>query len=206
MGEVDSKTEKIIHKIGEDTEAKAKAIINEAEGKARAIISEAERKTAEIRSGIVGRGEREAEQERQRILANAKLRERKAKLDAKEEVIKEAFTLAEEKLKGATSGKEYQAVLKSFLQEAVASLEGGSLVVLGRKEDARVLGEILPAIAKESGANLKLSAETVNTSGGVIVKTEDGRVEVNNTFETRLARLRDDLRPAVSKILFEEHA
>lgn len=203
MGEVDSKVEKIIHRIEEDTEAKAKALTREAEGKARAIISEAEGKAAETRSGILGRGEREAEQERQRILANAKLRERKAKLDAKEEVIKEAFSLAEEKLKEATSGKEYQAVLKNLLQEAVASLGSGTLVVMGRKEDAKHLKEVLPAVAKESGANLKLSNETINAAGGVIVKTEDGRVEVNNTFETRLARLRDDLRPAVSKILFE---
>ncbi|MBI4344387.1 MAG: hypothetical protein HY555_02250 [Euryarchaeota archaeon] len=202
MGEVDSKVEKIIHRIEEDTEAKAKALTREAEGKARAIISEAEGKAAETRSGIVGRGEREAEQERQRILANAKLRERKAKLDAKEEVIKEAFGLAEEKLKEAASGKEYQAVLKNLLQEAVASLGSGSLVVMGRKEDAKHLKEVLPAVAK----GLKLSNETISAAGGVIVKTEDGRVEVNNTFETRLARLRDDLRPAVSKILFEGSA
>lgn len=203
MGEVDSKVEKIIHRIEEDTEAKARALTKEAEGKARAIISEAEGKAAETRSGIVGRGEREAEQERQRILANAKLRERKAKLDAKEEVITAAFSLAEEKLKEAASGKEYQAALKNLLQEAVASLGSGSLVVMGRKEDAKHLKEVLPAVAKESRASLKLSNETISAAGGVIVKTEDGRVEVNNTFETRLARLRDDLRPAVSKILFE---
>ena len=206
MGEVDSKVEKIIHRIEEDTEAKAKALTKEAEGKARATISEAEGKAAETRSGIVGRGEREAEQERQRILANAKLRERKAKLDAKEAVIKEAFSLAEEKLKEAASGKEYQAVLKNLLQEAVASLGSGTLVVMGRKEDAKHLKEILPAVAKGSGVAMKLSSETINAAGGVVVKTEDGRVEVNNTFETRLARLRDDLRPAVSKILFEGSA
>ena len=43
----------------------------------------------------------------------------------------------------------------------------------------------------------------INTIGGVIVKTKNGEIEVNNTIESRLLRFKKTLRSEVAKILFK---
>ncbi len=45
--------------------------------------------------------------------------------------------------------------------------------------------------------------DNINTIGGVIVKTKNGEIEVNNTIETRLLRYKKTLRSEVAKILFK---
>ncbi|HMK32735.1 MAG TPA: V-type ATP synthase subunit E family protein, partial [Nitrosopumilaceae archaeon] len=67
-----------------------------------------------------------------------------------------------------------------------------------------VLNSIAEEVFKETGndTTLKLGG-TIDTIGGVNIKTEDGNVEVNNTIEARMERFRSLLRIEVAKILFE---
>ena len=45
--------------------------------------------------------------------------------------------------------------------------------------------------------------DNINIIGGVIVKTKNGEIEINNTIETRLLRFKKTLRSEVAKILFK---
>ena len=44
--------------------------------------------------------------------------------------------------------------------------------------------------------------ETVDTMGGVIVETEDGRIRIDNTFEARMERFEGEIRSTIAKVLF----
>jgi len=49
---------------------------------------------------------------------------------------------------------------------------------------------------------LSPSGERIKSAGGVIVRGKDGKIEVNNTFEQRMARFSTGLREDIVKTLF----
>jgi len=197
------KVEKIIAKIEEDAKAEADKIISEAKAQAEEIRKEAEAKAKAKREEILSRGRREAEQERARIVANAKLKARKAVLDAREEVIKEAFSKAQEALAKIAKEERYPEILKKLVLEAVDTI-GADVEVLARKEDKKIFTKaFLKEIEKEAKVKVTLAKETISSIGGVVVRSKDGRSEVDNTFETRLERISSELRRKVAKVLFK---
>lgn len=200
MGNIDKITEKIV--AGSNVEVDN--ILKEAKSRADEIISEAEKKAEALKAEIVARGERDAEREKQRIIANAKLQSRKLRLDAKEDVIKQTFKLAEDKLREIGSGEQYSSVLAALIKEAQAVI-GDDVEILTRKDDLKVLSaEYLKKLSEDTKAHIELSSKNIDTIGGAIVRAKDGSSEVNNTIEMRMERMRGDLRPKVAKALFTE--
>lgn len=200
MGEIDKITEKIAAGSKEEVDG----IKKEAKSQAKEITSEAEKKAEELKAEIVDIGKRDAEREKQRIVANAKLQARKLRLDAKEDVIKEAFKAAEDNLKKISSGKEYSSVLASLIKEAHAVVRGDVEVIV-RGDDSKVLtSEYIQKLSADTKSRIELSSATIDTIGGAIVKAKDGKTEVNNTIEMRMERMRGDIRPKVAKALFVE--
>jgi V/A-type H+-transporting ATPase subunit E len=152
----------------------------------------------------VANGERDAEREKQRIVANAKLQARKLKLDAKEDVIKEAFKTAEDKLKEIGSTAQYSSVLAALIKEAHTVVRG-DIEVIARKDDSKVLTTgYLKKLSADTKSHIELASSSIDTIGGVIVKAKDGKTEVNNTVEMRMERMRGDIRPEVASALFAD--
>ena len=198
MGDVD----KITEKIAAGSKGEIDAIKKEAKGKAKEITSEAEKKAEELKAGIVEVGKRDAEREKQRIVANAKLQARKIRLDAKEDVIKEAFKMAEDKLKKISSSAEYSSVLESLIKEAQAVVRG-DVEIIARKDDSKVLtSAYISKLSEDTKSKIELSSANIDTIGGAIVKAKDGKTEVDNTIEMRMERMKGDIRPRVAKALF----
>lgn len=189
----------IIEKIKEDTEKEVKAVLEEARSKADGIIKEAQSRAKGEEEEILRRGAREAELVKQRIIADAKLKARKQKLNVKEAAIQAAFGEAEKELRKFGSTAEYPSVLKKIIKEAVNSIGSEDMEIITNKADRKIVTQdFLKSLSK---FNIALSPQTIETSGGVIVRAKN--TEVDNTFETRMARMRDNLRTKVAKILFE---
>ncbi len=198
MGNVD----KITEKISAGSRGEIDAVKKEAKAQAKEITAEAERKGEALKAEIVERGKRDAEREKQRIVANAKLQARKLGLDAKEDVIKEAFSGAEGKLRKISSGAEYSSVLAALIKEAQAVVSG-DVEVIARKDDSKVLtSDFIQKLSADTNSKIELSADTIDTLGGAIVKAKDGKTEVNNTIEMRMERMKGDIRPKVARALF----
>lgn len=193
---------KIIGKIEEDADKEAKGVLGEARGKAEEIIKEAQTKAREEEEEIIQKGRREAELVKQRIIADAKLRARKQKLDLKEAAIEAAFSEAERELQKLPPTSKYPFILLRIIKEAVASI-GTDIEILASKADRKLLNQnSLKTLSNELGVNVALAPQTIETYGGAVVRTKDGKIEVDNTFETRMSRMRDSLRSEVAKILF----
>ena len=194
----------ITEKIAAESEQEIKGILKEAKSKADEIIGEAEKKAEALKAEIVANGERDAERERQRVVANAKLQARKSKLDAKEDVIREAFKTAENQLKEIGASAQYSSVLEALIKEAHAVVRG-DIEVIARKDDSKVLTpEFLKKLSEDTKSRVELASSSIATIGGVIVKAKDGKTEVNNTVEMRMERMRGDIRPKVASALFAE--
>jgi V/A-type H+-transporting ATPase subunit E len=194
--------ERIIERIREDAATEADAIVAEAEKEAEGILKEAKEKAEERRKEILSKGEKEAELLRQRIVANAKLQARKSGLDAKEKLIQATFSEAEKELSKVASTEDYREILRRLIAEGVSSV-GEAAEVIAREEDKGLISKgLLKDLGKQFGVEITLAPESIESMGGVIVRSKTGRVEVNNTFETRMLRMQDELRSKIAKILF----
>jgi len=204
---VEENVEKIISKIMDSAKAQADEITAEAKDKANKIIEDANARAAEIRKNIEADGNRKAEQEKKRIIADATIKAKRKKLDAKEEVIARAFEMAWAELEKVDKDK-YETFLVKTAKDSCVDLGGGQIEILVRPEDKGVLegklGEISREVASATGKDttITLSSETIDEPG-LVAKTDNGRVEVSNTFKARMDRMRSDLRTQVAKVLFQ---
>jgi V/A-type H+-transporting ATPase subunit E len=200
-----AKASKITSRIEEDSEVEAQEILRDVQAKADEIIAKTKAQAKSVEDEIIQKGRHDAELINQRIIANAKLQAKKHGLDVKEEIIQNAFDEAEKRLEKITLSKEYPNILKSIIAEGVESIGGDDVEVVVRKEDVKLVNKaFLKELRKKLSVNITLSEDSIKSLGGAIIRTRDGTIVVNNTFETRMRRMRDELRSKVAKILFEE--
>ncbi|MFQ6050298.1 MAG: V-type ATP synthase subunit E [Candidatus Hydrothermarchaeota archaeon] len=207
--------EKIVEKISQETDEKVRSILNDARSKAEKILARAKMQSERKKADIVEKGEREAFLEKQRIIADARIKTRKMKWDAGEEIINKAFESSKKRIneirsKGRYGGSDYSEILKRLIKEAGLNIGGGDLIVSATKEDAKfiekgLLDDVAKEIEKETKVktSITLSEDNISGLGGVIVKTKDRKMEVDNTYEERIRRQTEALRAEVHRILFE---
>ncbi len=187
----------ILEKIREDSEKEVERIIGEAKKKSEEIIKKSEKDGKKRYEELIIQGKKNAELEKQRIIANARLQAKKLILETKESIIEKTFSLAEKKLRDIVSSDEYESILRKLIEEAISSIPDKQLQILCDERDRELLRKIIKEFPR-----VELSEENISTIGGIIVKSKDGRIQVDNTFETRIERMKNDLRVKVARILF----
>ena len=193
-------------------------ILKNAKIEADKILKDANEQTKEI----LQRGQDAAEKEKNSILeteskkvteiekqqiASINLQARKEILQKKEDEIKIAFGLAETELRNFHKKAAYAKVLEALIIEGGTAIAGGAISIKTRKGDApkiKDLTSIAKAITKACGnkCTLKISKETIDAMGGVILQTEDETITIENTFEARLEQKYRIIRTEVAKTLF----
>lgn len=193
-------------------------IVSNAKLEAKQVLNESKKQVKEI----LQRGKNAAEKEKMTILENESkkivelekqqvasinLQARREILQKKEEEIKKVFDQAQVELKNFTKKAEYPKALEGLIIEAGAALDGGNLVILTRKEDktkVKDLAGLSKSITKICGnkCSLKISKESVNAIGGIVIQTEDESIKIENTFEARLEQKFRMIRSEVAKKLF----
>ena len=200
-----SGTDKIVSSIMSEAQGKADVIIQDANAKVSAIQANAE-KTAEIeKTKILENGKKQSDMRYQQIISEAKMNARRAKLDAKEDVIDAAFNQAtgELKEKAAEGGAEYKDSLSKMIKEAADEIGGDDLIIQLNEADTNALKSELSSDTFElEGVKFQLG-EPIDVIGGAILKTSNGDIEVNNTIEARLERFKSILRSEVANVLFK---
>lgn len=177
------------------------SIIDQAHDQADAILSKADeevRKIDEETEVLVKKKkmqiEKSLEQERdiqvRKMDAEIHLLETQERLVCKQEQIDLAFEEAWQRISkmGSTERKKY---LQTRESQARAAL-GNNIVILCAKPDAKLM--------KSSGK----SRETIDSAGGFIARSKDGKVELDCTFERRLEEVRQKLTPEIARFLFEQ--
>jgi len=206
---MDPGVDKIVSSIISEAKENANKIISEAEKKARSIIEDGEKRAAIEKEKILERARKQARMQYRQLISEAKMKARWAEMEAREEIITEAFKKAEEELQKITSSKDekYIQSLENIIKEAAAEIGKGELIVHVKEDDKgkiRDLDSIAEDVKSATGKDISLElGEPIQTIGGAIVKTKDGRIEVNNTIEARFSRFEKFLRSEVVKILLD---
>ncbi|KAL2122076.1 hypothetical protein VTJ04DRAFT_2531 [Mycothermus thermophilus] len=133
-------------------------------------------------------------------------------LGARQELLDDIFTTAESRLSEPTKDAEkYQEVLKGLLVEGFVAMNEPELQIRARKQDYEVVKKVIEVAAEEyknkSGSEVKAKIDEENdlpegSAGGVIIVGGNGKIEIDNTFEARLALLKQSALPAMREALF----
>jgi vacuolar-type H+-ATPase subunit E/Vma4 len=159
------------------------------------LIAEAEAEAKTIRARHRARVEPMLLAEAASVQNKAKIGALRAAANAREQLLVEAFTRAQDCLADLRTSNKYPGIFRQLAREAVEGL-GKDVVV---RVDARDL-----ALARTTFADLGVKAEIQEQPmplGGLQVMTRDGRIAIVNTLASRLERARSVLRGPVAGIL-----
>ncbi|TET52212.1 MAG: hypothetical protein E3J53_03885 [Desulfobacteraceae bacterium] len=210
----DEGVDKIISHIEAEAEKEISEILLKAQAEADKISNAAQEKAEREAERILSNGKRVASLEGQRIIAETRIDVRRKKMDAQEEAIAASFEEAKKALEElAEKGKRDNLVYKDIMFDLIASasevVAGNKLELVFNQRDSKtfnkeMLREASELVKKRSGRDISLALtdETIQYLGGVVVRDMEKQVEVDNTLETRLNRLKESIRVDVAKILF----
>jgi len=198
-----------------DIEMLERAILSEARDAAEQIKAEAGQKAEAIRK----RAQEQAEQERKAILeraqqdedrlrgqaaATAQLKVRSAQLAHREQLLDRVFKTVKEKLSEVQKRPDYDQIAALLLREALVQLRVNKAEIRADKTTQSFLEKsALAEISKELNGQFTFG-EALEDGIGVVVGAADGKLNYDNTLETRLNRLQGTLRASVYKILMGE--
>ncbi|KAL2269518.1 hypothetical protein VTJ83DRAFT_1702 [Remersonia thermophila] len=133
-------------------------------------------------------------------------------LGARQELLDDIFTAAEKRLGEPTNDKKkYEGVLQTLLLEGFEAMNEPELQVRVRQKDYDVVRKAIDAAAKaykdKTGKEVKATIDENNNlpeggAGGAVIVGGNGKIEIDNTFEARLALLKQSALPAMREALF----
>ena len=194
--------EKIIETILTSADLKQSQIIGPAKAEAEEVTNRYNGIVTERSNQLEQEAKTQAEQSRERIVAAAELEMRKSVLQAKQDLIDEAFHQAIAKVAAAPEA-ELVTILAQLAAQAAAS--GQEELILNQQAHqaygTKVIiaaNQLLEAAGKP--ANLKLAAVPREIGLGLVLK--DGLTEVNCILERLIWDQREALASEVASLLF----
>jgi len=189
--------EDILRALEEKALDKIQLIKSEAQERAKEIKAEAEREAAREKRLKLKRISDSLKSEATALIYSATLKGKNRLIKAQEEVVEEAFRIAEERLRDFHSDERYPRVFEALLDECLGVLGDRDVVIRVREDDRALARELLDK------RNVSYSfGEPLESLGGVYASSNDGDITVFNTLESRLEKARERLRLDVSKALF----
>jgi len=182
--------ENIIALIKKDAEKDVKNIQKEAEKQAETIIHDSNEEAEKQAEKILKNGKEQSENLKKILVSKASQEVKRDVMKVKEEIIEDCFNKAFEKLVHLDE-ERYKELLKSLIEDGKRKI--------GDNCELIITGDIDKNIADD--LNIKVSGK-INASGGVLVKSSDGQVTLDNTFEGILKRKKGKIRIDVGKLLF----
>ena len=182
--------EKIIEQIKKDSEKEINQIIKEAEEQASRIINDVKKEAEQESDKIQFDGKKQSENIKKILVSKANQDIKRDIMNAREKIINESFTKAHHEL-SILKGERYEKIVKKLIEDGKKKLGETCKVFATRSIDKKIAENL----------DIKI-AGTVESSGGVVLKSADGKVTLDHTFDGILKREKDKIRIKVGKHLF----
>lgn len=190
--------EKIVARMESDTRAECDALAASAAENAAAILRDCQAQADAAARDSRQRAAAQAAEHLEHLNGSSQLACRQRVLAAKQDLIDEAFVRAAKAL-AALPQAEYIDLLATLAAENGSGDE--ELLLSAADRDAVGAAVVEAANRKRDGAAFRLSAETRDTGGGLVLRRD--RVELNCSFAEKLRQLRQEESSAVAKLLFD---
>lgn len=188
----------LVHLLEQEARTEKDKVLTDARARADELLAAARREAEETLAASRRRLDAERTQAQTQAASTASLKAAALVLAAKDEAIRKVFQGAEAALRSAVRDPgRRRATLRDLLREAAAGLPSGHAVAEASPGD-------VPAV-RDACRDLGLDAEVRESSGvtdGVRLTSRDGRLVVENTVPSRLARARRELVSRVAETLW----
>ena len=189
--------EKISEAILDKVTAEAQDTVKDAEEKAKERIAKAkqqqEARFEEEKNRIIEAAHGEAA----RIMAQASIKARQELLTVKTAVIDEIIDKVKETLSDSSGVKSSSL---NLVKEAINTLGVDEVMVYVAPKDVTAIQKLIKG-DKELAGKVK-EVKEFDCRGGVIVEDVNGKLRIDNTYDTRLETLLPQILPEISKELF----
>ena len=182
--------ENIISLIKKDAEKEIKKIHNDAEKQAEKIIKNAKEEAKAEAEKILKRGMEQSENLKKILISKANQDVKRDIMRVKEEIIEDCFNKAFEKTRNLDESS-YRSLLISLINEGKRKLGEEYELIITRDTDRKIVEEL----------GLKVT-DKINASGGILIKSSDGKLTLDNTLEGIMKRKKETIRVNVGKLLF----
>ncbi len=197
----------IANEILSDVQKEATGFITNAEVRAKETLKIAKEDADQTYKTIIDDALSKALTEKRSAQSLTEVEIRNRVLQTKETLVDEAFNKATSMLREFVGLEGYHEQLMDFVEEGAKKLGGEKLIVGVNSADHDWFSyEALSALSRKLNISLELASEPEPCMGGCKVRTPDGKLLYDNTFENRIQQQKAELRPKVAKILFEQEA
>ena len=179
-------------------------LVSSAESEALERVRRFKEMTLKELEGIEREYAAKAEGARSRLLGMAEIRARGELLKLIDEKSEEAMREAMSRIAAMPRDSNYERIFLALLEEASAALGSSEIVIKPASPDAALAKRVISRASRLKrfrGVSLKLSDESVESIGGLVALSADGKVSFDNTFEARLARYRETIKSAIAEEL-----
>ncbi len=192
--------EQVVDKILSEARAEAEAIRSEAQGQADEDRSRLQEELDAFEAETKRLADQTAEDRRARMLAAARMENRKAELTAKVELLNGVFEKAAERLV-SLGDDEYRDFVADLMARAVET--GDEKIIIGHDE-TRIDDRVIKAVNRQLGpgfkGNLQLASERADIRGGFILRR--GKIQTNVSIDVLVGQTREDMEPEIVAMLF----
>jgi vacuolar-type H+-ATPase subunit E/Vma4 len=201
----------LIEGIAQDAAREAERILGEAEK----MAEDRRRATDDQVRAVIQQGEGKAEEQAERIRAQAasslRMERRRTQLRLQQQAFQEVLRRVREHLAAMVGSSEYRQVLLVWIVEAAIGLGVPEATVNAsaaeRKQiDKPLLREAQNKVNELSGKKISLTVadEDPLIPQGVVLLAANGRVEFNNQVATRLLRRQSEIRKTIQDTLWKK--
>ncbi len=190
--------EKISEAILDKVRVEAQDIIKEAEGKARERVEKAKRQQEAKLEEEKGKLIEEAKEEATRILAQSSITARQELLLARTRIIDEIINRVKKTLSRISSDESSPL---NLIKEAINTLDVDKARIYVSPKDVSIVRKSLKGDKKLADRITEI--REFDGTGGVIAEDIDGKIRIDNTYDTRLEMLLPKLLPEIGKELFQ---
>jgi len=190
--------EKISEAILDKVRVEAQDIIKEAEEKARERVERAKKQREAKLEEEKGKLIEEAKEEATRILAQSSITARQELLLARTRIIDEIINRVKKTLSRISSDESSPL---NLIKEAINTLDVDKARIYVSPKDVSSVRKSLKGDKKLADRITEI--REFDGTGGVIAEDIDGKIRIDNTYDTRLEMLLPKLLPEIGKELFQ---
>ena len=187
--------EQVFAEIKESVEKEAEQLVRRAKRVADREIQHAKEEAVSILNSSRKVTEKEAKLHAERAVARIKADVKKQQLEQQQEFIQEIFDVALLKLKTLPRDDKYAKWIKALLNAGLSQIPNGNGIIFCNEKDIEIIKKLIPS------TKAKLSEKNIPISGGIIVKSQDGRLTIDCSAEAEMRRAKEELRDEVLKKL-----
>jgi vacuolar-type H+-ATPase subunit E/Vma4 len=195
----DNNIERLSRDILQQAESEAEQIISKAKSKAEQIHKHAQEEAAAKRVLILDKAKRDSDRIRSQAIATTQLKARTMQLESREKLLAEVFVEALKKLPSVQQWNDYEAIVETLATEAISQIRAENVILRMDKTTAKLLTDsFIKKLAQKFSEKIDLGDPLEDKTGVVATTAND------NTIETRLQKLENELRSPVYHLLMGE--